>query len=433
MTSSNSPIIKKKVVVFPAGTEIGLEIGRQLRLSKHFDLIGVNSVADHSELVYPKLLQPFPFVSAPNFEVKFDELMRDLQPDFVIPSHDDAILFFSKLASRYEGTRFLCPSPEIAEVLRSKAKTYTHLSSLLPVPQLYSADSPPPELNAPLFLKPDVGQGSRGARKVHSFDEALRQAQAEPGLLIGEYLPGEEFTVDCFTNRHGKLLYSNARNRLRILNGIAVRTAPVAIEGIDEIAQKISTALKLRGAWFFQVKRRESGELVLLEVASRIAGSMGLSHRLGVNFVELALFDRLDIDVSVVPNHYKIVMDRALSARFSIELDFENVYIDFDDTVIFEGKTVPETAAFLYRMLNAGKRLILLTRHKEDLDATLARHRLTSLFDEIIHLKNGESKAAFITRPNSIFVDDSFSERQQVATSLGIPVFSPNMLDIFGG
>lgn len=40
--------------------------------------------------------------------------------------------------------------------------------------------------------------------------------------VICEYLRGEEYTVDCLTDRNGRLLFISPRSRERILAGISV-------------------------------------------------------------------------------------------------------------------------------------------------------------------------------------------------------------------
>ena len=74
--------------------------------------------------------------------------------------------------------------------------------------------------NFPVFIKPDKGQGSVGARKINSPEE-LKNIDIT-NFLIMEYLPGKEYTVDCFTNAEGKLIYAKGRSRKRIKSGISV-------------------------------------------------------------------------------------------------------------------------------------------------------------------------------------------------------------------
>ena len=58
---------KKNILVFPCGSEIGLEIYRSLNYSTHLNLFGGNSIKDHGEFVYENYIGDLPFVSDENF------------------------------------------------------------------------------------------------------------------------------------------------------------------------------------------------------------------------------------------------------------------------------------------------------------------------------------------------------------------------------
>ena len=84
----------------------------------------------------------------------------------------------------------------------------------------------------------------------------------------------------------------------------------------------------------------------------------------------------------------------------------------------------------LFQCINNGKKIVLLSRHLSDLDQTLASHRLSGLFDEIIHLREGEKKSSNIKPSDAIFVDDSFAERMDVSEHCNIPTFDCSMIEL---
>jgi carbamoyl-phosphate synthase large subunit len=113
-----------------------------------------------------------------------------------------------------------------------------------------------PDDNFPLFTKPDIGYGSRNSsivRDRESLNYAFKNDADEKIVL--EYLPGEEFTIDCFSDLNHKILFAGARKRSRTRVGISVATEITEVEEASVIAEKISQALKMNGAWFFQLKR----------------------------------------------------------------------------------------------------------------------------------------------------------------------------------
>jgi len=250
-------------------------------------------------------------------------------------------------------------------------------------------------------------------------------------MLLLEYLPGSEWTIDCFSDRHGSLRFQAARGRNRISNGISVNTKPSNAFSAEfaQWAQLINKVLKPRGAWFFQAKEDAGGRPKLLEVAARLGGSSGLFRCMGVNFALLSVFDAFEKDISVVPNTYRIELDRALQNRYKIDIDYQHVFVDLDDCLLVRGRPNTQLISFIYQAIGEGKEITLLTRHAHDPDTTLKRYRLSELFDRKIHLRNGENKSDFIENESSIFIDDSFSERQDVANRRGIPTFAPDMIE----
>jgi predicted ATP-grasp superfamily ATP-dependent carboligase len=418
-----------RVLVFPCGSEIALEIERSLRYAKEVELWGASSTSDHGQYAFANYVDGVPFVDDDGFVEAINRIVEEHEIDFIFPAHDSVVL---ALAQRRADLRavLLTSDVETCEITRSKAATYRALSGAVRVPATYSPGS---EMVFPVFLKPDVGQGSKGVLKAFSLAEVEVALGKDPSLLVLEYLPGDEFTVDCFTNAGGELLFAQPRTRSRVSNGISVRSSTVELPEAVAMARRINESLSLRGAWFFQVKRDEAGELALLEVAPRIAGTMGVSRLLGANLPLLTLLDAQGNPVTVLPGAYRVEVDRALTSRFHLDISFDTAFVDFDDTIALQRGVNAALMAVLYDFVSRGVRLVLVTRHAADLSESLRRHRIDpGLFDDVIHLVAGEPKSSSITA-GSIFIDDSFNERQGVARSVGIPVFDVGeALELFG-
>jgi len=421
-----SPQRKQNVLVFPCGSEIGLELYRSLSTSTHVRLWGGSSVPDHGEFVYERYIEGMPYVTDPMFIDAINHIVDENGIDFLFPAHDSVVLSFAENAKQLHCGVLGSPA-ETCRICRSKRLTYKTFVSLLRVPIFY--DDLDSAGNWPLFLKPDIGQGSRGTHVARDHQEAKFYLAQDPSLLSLEYLPGTEYTIDCFTDRHSDLRFIGARERTRIQNGISVHTRPVNHQSFQEIARTINATLELRGAWFFQVKKTVDEELALMEIAPRVAGTMALYRNLGVNFALLTIFDAMGFDVSILSNKCHLELDRALAARFKTNIDYQHLYIDLDDCLVREDKVNPLAVALLYQCLNRNVQIHLLTRHASSVDETLKRHRLKGLFDEVVHLELNDRKSAYIREKKSIFIDDSFAEREEVKDVRGIPVFAPDAIE----
>lgn len=421
--------MKKNVLVIPCGSEIGLEIYRSISHSTHFEVYGGSSVEDHGTFVYKNYIGGLPYVSEDDFVDAVNRITDELKIDIIIPAHDDVVLKLSQAEAKGTLKAKVMTSPlETCEITRSKLKTYERMGTIIAVPETYHSASDIADEDFPVFLKPEVGQGSKGTHLIKTQVDA-EYLSGGANQIITEYLPGPEYTVDCFTNKNGELLFCQGRKRNRILNGISVNTTFVENGKFKQLADKINQELTFRGAWFFQLKERKSGELVLMEIAPRIAGTMALVRAKGVNLPLLSLFDAFDYDVDVFENSYGIIIDRALGNRYKHDFKYSHVYLDFDDLVIFEGKINTMVMAFVFQCMNSGVKVHLLTRHKQNLEESLKKYKLTNIFDDYVWIKEGEPKHQYINKTDAIFIDDSFAERKAVADKLGIPVFDAHMIE----
>jgi anti-anti-sigma regulatory factor len=416
----------KNILVFPCGSEIGLEVNRALAYSTHFTLYGGSSIDDHGKFVYKNYINDLPFIEEYNFIDEINIIIERYDIDFIIPAHDSAVLKLAENQRNLKAT-VVTSSAKTCKICRSKEKTYELFKKLIPTPKVLSIQ----ELKKfPVFLKPDIGEGSKGTHKVCSKEEIDFYIKKDPTLLVLEYLPGKEYTIDCFTDKYGNLLFAEGRERIRINNGISVNSKKAINPAFQHLAKIINQTLSFQGVWFFQVKERANGELVLLEISARIAGTMGLFRASGINFIQLSLFDMMGIDVCVLSNTFEIEIDRALYARFKINEDYDNVYIDFDDTIIFNNAVNTEIIKFLYQARNMGKRIILITKHKSEINKTLRQYAISDLlFDDILTLEPSQHKSQYINQSRSIFIDDSFAERKAVHDKLKIPVFGLDALE----
>lgn len=417
----------RNVLVFPAGTEIALEIAGALKNCKEVRLFGAGQeISNHGKFAFAQY-HSLPSVHERNWLEPLVSLCKRLSIDYILPAHDDVIVALSREAEHIPAAVVSSP-PEACEITRSKSQTYRLLADIVRVPRLY------PSVGAvgsyPVFVKPDKGQGSAGTCKAGNRDELEAALANTAQAIICEFLPGEEYTIDCFSDRDRGLLFARARSRRRVRNGISVNTVTTEIEDVDALAARIGERLKLRGAWFFQLKRADNGELALLEVAPRIAGSMAVHRVSGVNFPLLSIFEHERKPLGIMAHNGCIEVDRALMNRYHHSISFDTLCVDLDDTLLINGAVNVQLISLIFQCINQGKKIRLITRHAGDLDATLARFRLAHLFDEVIHLKHGESKAAHIPPGAAIFIDDSFAERRDVHLRCGIPTFDCSMIEM---
>jgi hypothetical protein len=416
------------VLVFPGGTEIGLEIWKSLNESKEINLFSAGrNESNHAPFVFTKHFY-LPSVHENGWLEKLNGVIEKEKIHYVYPAHDEVILALTEKKDQLKCKAVLSPD-ETCRIARFKSATYRLLKGKIPVPQVY--ENVQKIEKYPVFVKPDRGQGSQQAYKIENSEELQLILKNGQQNLIMEYLPGEEYTVDCFSDREKGLLFCQSRERLRVRNGISVNSRLAKDQkSFQEYAHIISQRLVFHGAWFFQMKRDSAGVLKLLEVAPRIAGTMAYDRVLGINMALLSIYEQERIRFEIMPNSADLEIDRALISRYKHNLRYDKVYVDLDDTLIFRGAVNTNLVRFFYQCINKKIKLVLMTRHAGIPHETLKKYRLEGIFDEIIHLDKVMSKAEKILEKTSIFIDDSFRERKEVRVRIGIPTFDCSMIEM---
>ncbi len=417
-----------KVLIFPGATELALEIRKSLMYCRHVELFSASSaVSSHAQFVF-KNHSTVADVSHPNWLSELNELIATEGITHVMAAHDDALLALSENRDVLQAKLVTSPH-DTCKIARSKGRTYEVLSRTVPMPVRFNHVQEP--IQFPVFLKPDIGQGASRTSVARSQSELSALLAQDSDRDVWEFLNGPEYTVDCFTDRDKGLLFVSGRERRRIRTGIAMNAVRSAETRFVEYAEKISSILSFHGAWFYQAKSDSSGQLKVMEVAPRIGGTSALTRVCGVNLPLLSLYECERMPVKIVHSDVEVEIDRALTNRYSHNLEYDCIYVDFDDTLVTSNGVNTELVRFLYQCLNKGKRIELLTAHRGDIDAALRKWRLRELFDSIAHVKTGEAKSSHIHSRNALFIDDSFMEREKVRAATNAIVVDPCEIELF--
>lgn len=412
-----------KVLVFPAGEINSIELHNALSTCVNIKLYGASSIDRHGEYVFENYISGLPMINEPDFFDKFNKLLEDKKIDVIFPTHDTIALFFAENADKIKA-KVIVADKKTSAICRDKKKTYEKFCDCDFIPKIYSKIT-----SYPVFIKPKEGQGSVGAKLINSSKDIPDIDLKD--YVICEYLPGEEYTVDCLSDKNGRLCFVSPRSRNRLMAGVCVagQTEELSDE-INKIAQTINERLDFMGLWWFQIKKNSDGKWKLLEISTRCAGTMCLTRARGVNLPLLSVYTAMGYDVDLRPNSYNVVMDRTLISRYKMDYKYDSVYFDFDDTLIVRNKVNLKAIWFLYQCQNLNKKVILLTKHEKDIFDTMKQYHIDKeLFNEIIHVGSNENKANYIKPKNAIFIDNAFKERADVAKAHSIPVFDVDGLD----
>lgn len=418
-----------RVLIFPGGTENALEIRQALKGCKEVVLFSCSHAAPNQAFYAYDNNFVLPDVRCSAWLEELNQVLRQQRIEFIYPANS---LVIDALNGKRNAlcAKVVLPGADTIAKTRSKKQTLIALEGKLPLPRCYRDRA---EIERfPVFVKPDSSYGSQGVALVRN-PEGLAHTDFTQEL-VQEYLPGDEYTIDCFTTQQGRLLFCQGRKRVRIRMGTSMHAELVdeyQNQVLQDYARIIQDTFQITGAWFFQMKEDDAGWAKLLEVDIRIAGTMALNRVRGLNFPLLTLLDFAGYEVEALVHDYEVTIDRCLQNRYRHSIEYQTVYVDLDDTLVVHDRLNTDLIKFLYQCVNKGKRIVLLSKSQQaDPEAYLKSWKLSELFDEKIWLREEQDKADFITDPQSIFIDDSFSQRLVVFQRHRIYTFDNSMIEV---
>lgn len=109
-----------------------------------------------------------------------------------------------------------------------------------------------------------------------------------PEMIVMEYLPGEEYTVDLLAD-HGRVLYNCCRKSTNMENSIMLDGIIVDNYEVLELCRGVTEKLGLDGNIGFDVKERADGTPMILECNPRITAGIPMFAAAGVNLPYLCI------------------------------------------------------------------------------------------------------------------------------------------------
>jgi len=194
----------------------------------------------------------------------------------------------------------------------------------------------------PVCIKITNGNGSRGLRiinpyisryemflnnkpnSVYTTYENLISILAEvneiPELMVMEYLPGKEFSVDVLAD-NGEVLCMRSRYNSLVINSIPINSVITKTPFLDDEVRKIVEYLKLDGNIGFDYKCDSFNHPMLMEINPRLTATIVFYAPAGINFPYLGLKKILGEPV-VIPDNF----DYGLKMRRRWQEIYEDKY-----------------------------------------------------------------------------------------------------------
>lgn len=313
-----------------AGAPGAAGILKCLQQDKRCNIIVADADPEATGKYLAKDFVKIPPADFPEFSDNVLAICRDKNIHVLMPLVTKELLPLSIRSDEFElaGTKLLVSPAASLEIANNKSKLYEFLQWRgMKVPDFRVVENVEQFVNAvqelgcpakQVCFKPSFSNGSRGFRIINSsineldllfnykpnntfikLEDAVRILSSGifPELLVSEYLPGDEYSVDCLCN-HGNSILILPRLRKKMINGITVKGEFVNNEFIIEYCRQIIKELQLHGNIGIQLKGNQNGEFLILEINPRVQGTISAALGAGINLPLLAVKQELGLPIS---------------------------------------------------------------------------------------------------------------------------------------
>jgi carbamoyl-phosphate synthase large subunit len=252
-----------------------------------------------------------------NFLSSVVEIIHNDDVEVILPTSGFDILPYSqnKDMLRDLGVIPVISDHEVIESCTDKLKFYNLLKTYFELP-FTSCDISEID-DFPCIIKPIHGKGSRNVFLCNDLHELTQISSKYDGMLVQEYLPGTEYTVDVMSDLDGRALFAIPRERIEVKSGICSKGRIVNDKQLIQISMGLTNHLGLIGPSCVQIKLDSHGLPKILEVNPRMGGATIMATYAGANFPKIIidLVNGEDIvlptirEISVVRYYEEIVLD----------------------------------------------------------------------------------------------------------------------------
>jgi carbamoyl-phosphate synthase large subunit len=329
------------VIVTACGAPGGPGIIKTLRQVKERDIriVGTDVRPTASGLLLSDDAYVVPHGQSEHYIPAMSKLAKKTKADVILPLSSMELLPLAKSVERFNETKVVVNKERPLEIALNKRKCYEYLERRnLPVPEYVAVHSFEEFEEAvhnlgypekPVCFKPPISKGQRGFRilrrdvdlkrlllemkpnntvtTLESVSSILSKGFEE--LLVMEYLPGPEYSVDSLV-KNGESLIVVPRRRVETRLGVSSVGVVERNEEVMEIVRKMNEAFKFNYNINIQLKYSANGTPKLIEINPRVSGTICLSSMAGPNLPYLAIKLALGEDFPIPKIDWGVTMIR---------------------------------------------------------------------------------------------------------------------------
>lgn len=247
-----------------------------------------------------------PRVDDPRYLGRLLRLVRQERVGLLVPLTDLDLPLLAEHQGRFAemGCTVMIGSPRAVAICRDKART----SALVERAGLASIRTHTLRQFLrrpfyPCFVKPTHGSAGIGSAVIRDRGQLTAHAgQFGRDLVVQEYVPGREYTVDVYRSRAGQVHAIVPRQRLEVRSGEVEKAVTVKDRAVMQAARKLAEGLTgLWGAFCCQCRRPDGSagqDPKFFEINPRFGGGAPLSIAAGADLPLYLLQDVLGLPIT---------------------------------------------------------------------------------------------------------------------------------------
>jgi carbamoyl-phosphate synthase large subunit len=270
-----------KILITSIGSTGSQNVIKGLRSQKKYDIqiIGVDACKDVAAKYFVDIFHQIPL--AYDEEAYLSNLTGICEGEninLLIPIMEPELEVLSKCKQEFgKNTILLVSDYTTITTCNDKKRMHTFFEiHRIPTPQIYEFE----KVEFPVIVKPINGTGTKNVYRVDNYEEL--NFYAKDGMIIQQFIEGDEYTIDTFSDFDGRFIGAVPRKRLEVKGGLSTKSITIHDEELISWAKTIVEKLQIVGPANLQCIRSQDG-LFFIEVNPRFGGAYILSIKAGLN------------------------------------------------------------------------------------------------------------------------------------------------------
>ncbi|MFW6015662.1 MAG: ATP-grasp domain-containing protein [bacterium] len=277
-----------------------LSVGRRVELIQRFKnareklnvkgkIIAVDMKKDAPALYFADNFEIIPSVKDINYISELKRLCSKYNIDLIVPTIDTELLVLAENRKEIEdlGVKLLLSNINIIEISNDKIKTNKFFKKHnIDTPEIISKDDlKNSNFKYPLFIKPRSGSSSFNTFKIKNKKELDFFSYYVHSHIITEYISGDEYSIDVFTDFESNPITIVPRLRIATRSGEISKGKIVKDELIINTVKRIIDILKPIGPITIQCIKNDKC-IKFIEINPRFGGGVPMSMEAGADSAE---------------------------------------------------------------------------------------------------------------------------------------------------